>query len=127
MAEQPLRIEYVEARRVLLDVLVGDPGVEGGLSGLDGGKGLASQDSRRRARWNRSTLPVVVGERGAVSRWRMPFSLQIRSKSTSPVPGPKRPVNTLPLSVRIWSGTPWRRMARARASQVGRAVARATT
>lgn len=37
------------------------------------------------------------------------------------------PSNTLPLSVRTWSGTPWRRMARARASQVGTAVARATT
>ena len=27
---------------------------------------------------------MVVGERGAVSRWRMPFSRKIRSKSTSP-------------------------------------------
>ena len=38
----------------------------------------------------------------------MPFSRQIRSNSTSPVPGPNRPVNTLPLSVKICSGTPWR-------------------
>jgi hypothetical protein len=28
--------------------------------------------------WNRSTLPVVVGDRGAVSRCRIPFSRQIR-------------------------------------------------
>lgn len=57
----------------------------------------------------------------------MPFSRQIRSKSTSPIPGPNRPLNTLPLSVKIASGTPWRRIANANASHVGRAVARATT
>jgi len=52
--------------------------------------------------WNRSTLPVVVGDRGAVRMWRIPFSLQMRSKSTSDVArGPNRPVNTLALSVRI--------------------------
>ena len=34
-------------------------------------------------RWNRSILPVVVGDAGAVSRWVMPFSRQIRSNSTS--------------------------------------------
>ena len=55
----------------------------------------------------------------------MPFSRQIRSNSTSPVPGPNRPVNTLPLSVRICCGTPWLRIANANASHVGRAVARA--
>ena len=36
----------------------------------------------------------------------MPFSRQIRSKSTSIGGCPNRPVNTLPLSVRISSGTP---------------------
>ncbi len=46
----------------------------------------------------------------------MPLSWQIRSNSTGPLPGPNRPVNTLPLSVRIPSGTPWRRSAPARAS-----------
>ena len=34
------------------------------------------------------TLPVVVGDAGAVSRWRMLCSRQIRSKSTSPWRGP---------------------------------------
>jgi hypothetical protein len=77
--------------------------------------------------WKRSTLPVVVGLWGAVSRWRIPFSRQIRSKSTSPLVRPKRPVKTLPLSLRIASGTPWARMASARASHTGRAVARGTT
>jgi hypothetical protein len=77
--------------------------------------------------WKRSTLPVVVGERGAVSRCLIPWSRQSRSNSTSPLPLPNRFVNTLPLSVRIWSGAPCLRKARASASQVGRAVARATT
>ncbi len=31
--------------------------------------------------WNRSTFPVVVGERTAVSRWVIPFSRKIRSNS----------------------------------------------
>ena len=34
-------------------------------------------------RWSRSILPVVVGERGLVSRWVMPFSAGVRSNSTS--------------------------------------------
>jgi hypothetical protein len=42
-------------------------------------------------------LPVVVGCRGAVSRWMMPLSRQIRSNKTSP-PLPNRSVNCLPLS-----------------------------
>ena len=70
------------------------------------------RNSRRSVLCHRSTFPVVVGDRGAVRRWLMPFSRQIRSKSTSPVPGPKRPVNTLPLSDRISLGTPWGRIAR---------------
>ena len=57
----------------------------------------------------------------------MPLLAQIRSKSTGPGPWPKRAVKTLPLSVRIWSGTPWVRSAHCRASQTGLAVARATT
>ena len=52
------------------------------------------------------TLPVVVGERGSVCRWVMPFSRQTRSKSTSTGGRVNRPVNTLPLSVKISSGTP---------------------
>jgi hypothetical protein len=64
------------------------------------------RNSVRSARWNRSTFPVVVGERGWVSRWVMPFSRQIRSNSTSTGGWLNRPVNTLPLSVRICSGTP---------------------
>jgi hypothetical protein len=56
----------------------------------------------------------------------MPLSAQTRSKATGPGPLPKRAVKTLPLSVRTWSGIPWVRMAPARASHTGRAVARAT-
>jgi hypothetical protein len=49
--------------------------------------------------WNRSTFPVVVGERTAVSRWVIPFSRKIRSNNTSPGVGrPNRPVSCLPLS-----------------------------
>ena len=70
---------------------------------------------------------VVVGEPGAVSRWRMPCSAQMRSKRTSPFPGPKRPVKTLPLSDKIASGWPWCSIASMSASHTGAAVARATT
>ena len=56
---------------------------------------------------SRSILPVVVGDRGLVSRWVMPFSRQIRSNSTSAGRGLRnRPVNTVPLSVSTSSGTP---------------------
>ncbi len=75
-----------------------NPRVEVAPGLLDGVEHLPSKNSRLRVLWNRSTLPVVVGERGAVSRWRMPLSRQIRSNTTSPEPEPKRPVNTLPLS-----------------------------
>ncbi len=113
--------------RPLVVVLV-HPGVDARPARRrDRAKTLPSRNSRLSVLWNRSTLPVVVGDRGAVNRWRMPFSRQIRSNSTSPVPGPKRPVNTLPLSVRIASGTPWARIACANASHTGRAVARRTT
>jgi hypothetical protein len=49
----------------------------------------------------RSTFPVVVGDRGAVNRCRMPFSAQARSNITSAdePAGPNLPVNTLPLEV----------------------------
>jgi hypothetical protein len=56
----------------------------------------------------------------------MPFSLQIRSKSTSTGWGPNRPVNTLPLSVRISSGIPHRRSAAVSTAQTALDVARAT-
>ena len=64
------------------------------------------RNSVRIARWNRSTFPVVVGDRGWVSRCSIPFSRQIRSKSTSTGGWLNRPVNTFPLSVRIWLGHP---------------------
>ncbi len=69
------------------------------------------RNSVRIARWKRSILPVVVGERGWVSRCWMPFSRQIRSKSTSTGGWLNRPVNTFPLSVRIACRTPWVRNA----------------
>ena len=59
------------------------------------------------AHCSRSILPVVVGDRGFVSRWVMPFSRQIRSNSTSAGRGlMNRPVNTVPLSLSTSSGTP---------------------
>ena len=69
----------------------------------------------------------MVGERGAVRMCLIPFSRQILSNSTSPDPGPNRPVNTLPLSVNTSCGTPKARMAFVSASHTGRAVARSTT
>ena len=59
------------------------------------------KNSARIVLCSRSTFPVVVGEYGAVSRCRIPLSAQIRSNITGPGPRPNRPVNTLPLSVRI--------------------------
>src|SRR5438445_7759105 len=47
--------------------------------------------SSRSVLWNRSIFPVVVGERGWVRRCSMPFSRQIRSKSTSAGGCAKRP------------------------------------
>jgi len=70
------------------------------------GKIRPLRNSWRKVRWKRSILPVVVGDAGAVSRWMMPFSRQILSKRTSVGFSPKRLVKTLPLSVKISSGTP---------------------
>jgi hypothetical protein len=56
------------------------------------------KNSRRIVLCSRSTFPVVVGEYGAVSRCRMPLSVQIRSNITGPGPLPNLAVNTLPLS-----------------------------
>ena len=48
----------------------------------------------------RSTLPMVVGEYGLVSRCLIPFLRQIRSNNTSAGRGlPNRPVNTFPLNI----------------------------
>jgi len=87
------------------------------------------KNSARIVLCSRSTLPVVVGQRGAVSRCRIPFSAQIRSNITSATEprGPNRPVKTFPLSVRIASGMPCRFNAASSASHTGRAVARATS
>jgi type IV secretory pathway TraG/TraD family ATPase VirD4 len=50
--------------------------------------------------------PVEVFNPQNVGGCRMPLSLQIRSDITGPGPLPNRAVSTLPLSVRIWPGTP---------------------
>jgi hypothetical protein len=57
--------------------------------------------------WNRSILPVVVGERGLVSRWVMPLSRHSFSNITSTGNGRVcRPVNCRPLSVSTSNGAP---------------------
>jgi hypothetical protein len=77
---------------------------------------------------SRSIFPVVVGERGLVSRWVMPFSRQIRPNITSAGRGfPNRPVNCLPLSVRTSKGIPYSVIAAVNARQTALAVARMTT
>lgn len=58
----------------------------------------------------------------------MPFSRQIRSNIVSPgLPGEKRAVNCLPLSVSTSPGTPNRTSASPKARHTARAVARCTT
>ena len=81
------------------------------------------KNSWRNVRWKRSILPVVVGDAGAVRRWVMPFSRQILSKRASAGLRPKRAVKTLPLSVKISSGTPWRSKAAAKNAQTLREMA----
>jgi hypothetical protein len=75
----------------------------------------------------RSILPVVVGDLGAVRICVIPLSRQIRSNNTGPGPGPKRAVNTLPWSDKMCSGVPCTCIANVSASHTGRAVARANT
>jgi hypothetical protein len=79
--ERPLHVRHVENERV-------------------------ESSSSRSVRWNRSILPVVVGERTAVSRWRIPFSRQIRSNRTSCRLRAARSLNTRLLSVSTPWGTP---------------------
>jgi hypothetical protein len=100
-------------------VVVVDPLVQRACAVLSVRNTWVVSNSVRRVRWNRSILPVVVGERGAVRRCSMPFSRQIRSKRTSTGGWWNRPVNTFPLSVRICCGTPWARIAHASPSQTG--------
>src|SRR5439155_26964252 len=78
------------------------------------------RNSWRSVRCSRSILPVVWGRLGAVSRWSIPFSRQIRSNRTSVSLRPNRPVNTFPLSVRTSWGTPWLRMASAKWAHTAR-------
>ena len=85
------------------------------------------KDCARIVLCSRSTFPVVAGEYGAVSRCLMPLLVRIRSNITGPGPGPNRAVNTLPLPVRIWAGTPCRASASLSAWHTGRAVARTTS
>jgi hypothetical protein len=87
-------------------VVVADPLIQRLLRHPQRGKVRRVSNSARRVRWNRSILPVVVGDRGWVNKCSMPFSRQIRSNNTS-VGGVKNfPVNTRPLSVKICCGTP---------------------
>ena len=80
------------------------------------------KNSSRIVLCSRSTFPVVVGEYGAVSRCLMPLSAQIRAGHHRPGPAPNRAVNTFPLSVKIWEGTPCRASASLSAWHTGRAV-----
>ena len=79
-------------------VVFAHPRIDRGLRGgqISEGDGVI-EELAARLPWNRSIFPVVVGERGWVSRWMIPLSRQIRSNSTSP-PLPKRSVNCLPSS-----------------------------
>ena len=70
------RREHADALMGTLSVVVGDPGIELSLGLLTEAKTRPARNSARSVLWKRSTLPVVVGLRGAVSRWRMPRSRQ---------------------------------------------------
>ena len=63
-------------------------------------------NSARRVRWNLSIFPVVVGDRGKVSRCSMPYSRQIASNNTSTGGVKNRAVKTRALSVSSCSGGP---------------------
>jgi hypothetical protein len=95
-----------EALMVPVSVVGLDPGVEGGLGVVDGGEGGEVEELTT----HRLVEPLHLAGGGrrvrAVSRWRMPWSWQIRSNATGPGPAPKRAVNTLALSVKIASGVP---------------------
>ena len=54
-------------------VVLGDPGVERGLRVAETGEDCVGEELVAQVRWNRSILPVVVGDRTPVSRWVMPF------------------------------------------------------
>ena len=67
--EAPQRRGHADPLVGTLRVVVGDPLVERRLGLLEGGEDAALQGTRlRTVLWKRSTLPVVVGLRGAVSR-----------------------------------------------------------
>ena len=86
----------------------------------------ARKNSARMVLRSRPALPVVAGEYGLASRCLMPLPAQIRAGQDRPGPRPDRAVKTLPLPVRICSGTPRRRTAPPSARHTGRAVARST-
>ena len=102
------RKRWHPADRLMRPVMVvgGHPCVELAWASARSVKTLPVRNSARRVLCHRWTFPVVAGARGAVSRCWIPCSAQIRSNRTGPGPGPNRAVNTLPLSVKIASGTP---------------------
>jgi hypothetical protein len=105
-------------------VVLMPPPVHRGLGGLDRGEwpGLV-QEVGLQGLVPALHLPMVVGEYGLASSWRMPFLRQIRSNSTSEGRGRvKRPVNCLPLSGKTSSGIPNRARAAANAVQTARLV-----
>jgi hypothetical protein len=104
-------------------VVVRHPGVQGGLGLLDRVEQVPVEELAA----HRLVQPLELAGGGRRVRrgeqWRMPLSWQTRSNSTGPGRGPNRAVTTLPLSVRIAWGTPWRANAARRASYTGWAVA----
>ena len=67
-----------------------------------------ADESARIVLCSRSIFPDVVGEYGAVSGCLIPFVVAQLVEAHRPRAETDRVVNTLPLSVRICSGTPWR-------------------
>lgn len=63
--------------------------------------------------WKRSTLPQVVGWFGFEFFWRTPRLTSSVSRPLREVlpPRAKRAVNTMPLSVKVENGIPWRAVA----------------
>jgi hypothetical protein len=116
-------------------VVVRHPGVQGGLGLLDGVEQLPVEELAA----HRLVQPFdLAGGGGRVRRRQQVADAVVVAdpvKQHRPRPGAEpvglRPgveaVNTLPLSVRIACGTPWRANAAPRASQTGRAVARSSS
>ena len=105
------RSDHADALVGALGVVVGDPGIELGL-------GLLLVEAKTRPARNSArsgaveALDLAGGGRAEGRRQQVAgcrAAADAVEEHLDALPAPKRPVKTLPLSVRICSGMPWRR------------------